>query len=1102
MKKLLKITIVILIQAFLVMDFALAGAGSAFVSVDMGETSTLAPSLNLNIETLKNMFSRSVQQAAQQNELGIKAPRLRSYEIEPQRILILNEATGKAVLGVIQREKVEWQKEQVSLYGSLRVKELSGCALITISAGSLVCVANVFPDNDARKNSKAIQNIVRQLRKTAGKLDNVQVNVIFSDLTFEKLNLGKTKNYHLFAKIIRDNLENEFGQKRVSVDVQKGKLREMIFDAKGKKWSFVNLNFKLFSRNISGGSKIFKTWIEDVLYENNNILSADTIAKLGKQLGIRQNDVLAAKAQERAKACIRFIGELPRDEKHNVYIFRDAAGLYAAHKILRADSPSAVYLSKKSFRTMTGLGIKADLLMLKIIEKALSRIGKKLSQQVDHDEYDEFKNEFFKAFEEELRQNENLRKAVRETLIYFNKEGILGHAANGLRFIDTTRKGTFPLFLEGVFSSPLTELELWDEDLRGVSTESLMFYSNLSPAISFAANEQSARRAESLFYPVEFNGEFDAGFTPIFKETSEKDKNLFYFETVILRNEALKELQGEVNPEYLARKDFRNGRLDSIIFIDVDLMRITNGYISKSNVNVLLESLGKELEAARKDLGSDNAVWFRRGGDEFVLAMNSKLGKTASDMAKQIKEKIENTVFAVGSLGAEPIDPNEINSIERNGGKVSYVGRQAILIVQKNKEKTARQSLTDFINMTNAPTGGKKLLLHGSWLDRKAINNQVSFTLSVGVAGVSDVTEVNYDAVHDLAAFRKDKSKDGFKISGNGPINNIAALEKIHEEGESIIPKNASDLQLEVEMFKEMEQAAIKQEEEGIDSGIQPIWDMSVRYFSRQSIAWKAVQRMRYNNPELFSKAIAFSMQMFGYADEAGKIKGYEEDYYRFPSAIKDNRIDTRDFKVVNEALGYRAGDEVIARSRIAAIKLAGLLEYYDVIFVRGPPAGVIGFLMPKSEEPVSLTTVQIKEMFKKYMAAVEAEFNRDNKVKAERLRIIWDMFGAAERDIGEIMNDIYKTRVVNEHTLGSEAGMPEVIQYDTASIESQVLELEEILANEAVESLEALQQLWRRGNDAVRDRFEKEQIINDLLLPSPSVLDEMPLWEIVNQSV
>ncbi len=539
-----RIISLVLIQAFLVMDIALAGDIPSIISADIDETSTLAPSLRLNMEIIKTIFSFPVQQAArQQGESAVNALRLRPYEIAPQRVLIHNEGTGKALWGVIHSGKVEWRKEQAFWYGSLRVRELSGCALITIGAGDLLCVAHVFPDNDTGKISKIIQNIAARIRETAGKLSDVRVNVIFSEMTFEGLSFVKTKNYRPFAEAIGDNLEKEFGRERVSIEVQKGELREMTFDVRQRQWSFVNLNFKLLTRNISGRSKIFKSWIDDILSENYSILSPEAIEKLGRQLGIKQINRKILKAQIRAKACIRFIEGLPRDEKYNVYILRDAVGLYSAHKMLRKDSPSAVYLSKKSFRAMTGLGVKADLLMLKIIKEALSRIGKDLNQKVNQDEYEEFKNEFFRVFEEELRQNENLKRTVRKTLTYFDKEGILDHAANGFRFIDTTRKGTFPLFLEGIFSLPLRELGLWNEDFNDISTDSLMFYSNLSSAISFAAEEQSARKAESLFYPVEFNTEFDEAFSPIFRETSEADKNLFYFNTVILRNECLKKLR-------------------------------------------------------------------------------------------------------------------------------------------------------------------------------------------------------------------------------------------------------------------------------------------------------------------------------------------------------------------------------------------------------------------------------------------------------------------------------------------------------------------------------------------------------------------------------
>ncbi|MBU4305259.1 MAG: hypothetical protein KJ893_06540 [Candidatus Omnitrophica bacterium] len=1044
MRRLLKITSVILIQAFLVMDFA--WAGDIFSSVrNLTEPDTLAPKVAIDIKSFQDGFSEFTKANQQDMDAGsdVKSTALK------------NPDANKNGSGIVGAGKKIIVAAALFLMFMLPLKS----DLLGVNPAAM---AQSPPAPQVEQVLDELKQIVRNdypyIADTIEKLDEAGVEVRVDDTLEERNPMGATnmspekfllpevfgKPFVSYSPAVIQNQVDLFKQEYPGLFAQNPNLEKILGHA---------LELAVLGHEITHSQ-------EGNILEAHNRLSKAWRAHLNEYVSVfsEGEDIVSLKIEDDSNKTFRYILEkmdVPTaiinriDENRNSLKYM---GRYVEWEI-----NNRLIVIGKSLWALGVLGFAGyfGLRFMRGVSKSISRSGS---------------------------LNTYRRQSTRRVQH-------LTHNYGGNRYV---RVGNVS-FLRKLWNTLTRQGKPWNRFFTNLffpasvsAADGMTVFELFSETVKFFVITAVAMAAVVWFVWQIMK--------PFEKETTA--------DVMLSAEEPEKEESSEVSAEFLAREGFEKGRLDSVIFIDVDLMRLTNDYISKPNVNVLLESLVKELEALRKDLRSDNAVWFRRGGDEFVLAVNSELGKTASDLAKRIKEKIENTVFAVGSLGREPIDEHVINSIERNGGKVSYVGRQAILIVQKNEGKTACQSLTDFINMTNVHNQSQKLRLHESWLDRKAINNQVSFTLSIGVAGASDVTEVNYDAVHDLAAFRKDKSKEGFKISGNGPVNNSAPLEKTHEEGESIIPEKASDLQLEVEMFKEMEQAANKQEEEGIDTGIQPIWDMSVRYFSRQSIARKAVQRMQHNNPELFANAIAFSMQMFGYADEAGKIKGYVEDYYRFPTAIKDNRIDTRDFKVVNDALGYRAGDEVIARSRIAAIKFADLLEYYDVIFVRGPPAGPTGFLVPKFEAATGLTAARINEMFKKYITAVESEFNRNNKVKAEHLRIIWDMFGTAERDIGRIMDDIYKTRVVNEHMLGYEAGICEVIQCDAVSIESQGAELEEVLANEAVESLEALQQVWKLGNVTVHNHLKNQPVIQDLLVPRSSVLEKIPLREIINHSV
>ncbi len=545
---------------------------------------------------------------------------------------------------------------------------------------------------------------------------------------------------------------------------------------------------------------------------------------------------------------------------------------------------------------------------------------------------------------------------------------------------------------------------------------------------------------------------------------------------------------GNNSVEQQVRNGFEAGRLDAVIFIDIDLMRLTNEYISKTNVNVLLEALEQELQKVISKLGEDNAVSFRRGGDEFILAVNAKGDiLQAVEIAKEVKNNVENTWFAVGSLGEKKIDPIAEEIIEEKGGKVSMVENHQILIIKCEENQSGREKLNDHLAEVNQETGGGSLQLYNSWLDRRAVQNRVRFTLSVGVAQGN-----NYEIAVRDAAYRKDIAKEEFKRLGHGPVEKDAVFVDVHKSGYNIV--DSKEAEQAVINFRRMEAEAQEKEAAGNNEGVRPLGLRSVIYYSSQDAARRAILDMQRQNPELFNHAVAFAIQVLGYNDPAGIIASYVEEYYGTAGAVKDNRIDTWDFKVVNESFGYIAGDEVIALLRMASMKSAKLFEFFDVIFVRGPPAGPIALLfVPNTAQATQLTSASVNSMFGDFMGAVEKEFNRNSFVKAQHLRVVWDRFRFPQENVGLVLERVYRTRRVSEFNLKLEPGVNAVVSYDT-SIEEQWRQLEKKLAEEAVESLLGLQKAWEKNRRREQpsssglalspktDRMQKHKQVHELV--------------------
>ncbi|MFH1062776.1 MAG: UPF0489 family protein [Candidatus Omnitrophota bacterium] len=555
----------------------------------------------------------------------------------------------------------------------------------------------------------------------------------------------------------------------------------------------------------------------------------------------------------------------------------------------------------------------------------------------------------------------------------------------------------------------------------------------------------------------------------------------------------------EKDDEVKLKHKFESGQLDTVVFVDVDLMRLTNQYVAKKNVNVLLDVLETEFEKVIKALGAENAVSLRRGGDEFILAINSRENKQqAIDIAAKLKNNVQSAKFSLASIGTDRLSQERIAEIESFGCGIDTIGKHNIIIVgQKTGGKTGRACVQEFLDTVNAISSLKNpenpeaevLSIQSSWLDQPAVNNEVSFTLSIGLANVSEIDNVPgsnlYEKARNFAAQRKDKSKEIFKKLGDGHIEAVSSFAPLGVAGESIllteqaIAEHADFEQLQAEANRlEAEQM----EAEQIPTGIRHKFaeGEEVLYFSSENAARSHLNAMR-DNQEL-NAAIAFSLQGLGYYDQEGKIDQYKAEYYTSPGAVKDNRIDIRDFKVVNEAHGYVAGDEIIARLRIGAMRFARLFENFDLVFARGPPAGPNGFLIPKTKQAAEMNPTEVQVMFVEYMRQIRDYFNKPNEsaVKVGQLRVVWDRVSQEDKNIGNVIERISQTRAVYEQKTKPKKGRNMVLRYDP-SIPDKWSSLAELNAPDAVAQLENLKIIWQQNKQQL-DAFANSRKVSGTL--------------------
>ncbi len=301
----------------------------------------------------------------------------------------------------------------------------------------------------------------------------------------------------------------------------------------------------------------FVEWMDETLNSLDTELTQEQMTTLAQQLDISENMVqrIYADTNKMANRAFDFSRRLPQDEKNNVFLMRDAFSLYAASRLL-GDKAHAFYLSKATFRMVTKIAIMADLLIPQMIMETKRRMSIAKTSSVSRERFPEFKQAFFTLLEElvsdqpltnlgQENQNltkvrDNIRAAINSLTDYLNNLGLSRDvlAKDGIRFIDTTKTGSFVLFLEGVARLMIKETGLLAQEAEE-KTDGRMFFSDLSEAFSYREDISlnDAREIESTFYPVSFARSFTENNEPIISATDSQDQKHFLFQLALLQSE-------------------------------------------------------------------------------------------------------------------------------------------------------------------------------------------------------------------------------------------------------------------------------------------------------------------------------------------------------------------------------------------------------------------------------------------------------------------------------------------------------------------------------------------------------------------------------------
>jgi SAM-dependent MidA family methyltransferase/chemotaxis receptor (MCP) glutamine deamidase CheD len=354
-------------------------------------------------------------------------------------------------------------------------------------------------------------------------------------------------------------------ESRVIIPLSDGQWRKMspfkvLIQSKTSSSSpIANLRWFL-TRNLNGPVSNFIQWLDGILLADSHIFGEEELLILAQELGISQHraEVIIERVKRMAQHAYLFSESLPRDGKANVFLFRDAFALYSAERI-KGRKPYAFYLSKATFKKFANSEMAEAIIpfMFNAIKKDM-HYGP--NDQISPEALSEFKARFFKLLSsliegKEIEQGEyrqflpfarNLRLAAQGLQAYLEEIGLNTESikSNGIRFIDTTLQGSLVLFMEGIINIELQKQGVLAAEAQS-KTDSYMYFSRLSPAMSFSSLDE-AREVESLLYPIEFKGIGSQGVPEVTESAGSKD--VFLFQGIVLRNQLLQQSLSSSSP--------------------------------------------------------------------------------------------------------------------------------------------------------------------------------------------------------------------------------------------------------------------------------------------------------------------------------------------------------------------------------------------------------------------------------------------------------------------------------------------------------------------------------------------------------------------------
>ncbi|MHB9156297.1 MAG: hypothetical protein ACYC5N_11535, partial [Endomicrobiales bacterium] len=310
---------------------------------------------------------------------------------------------------------------------------------------------------------------------------------------------------------------------------------------------------ELLAYPLNGEAARFAAWLDKVLFQTDRVLDEEELYAEGEKLGIprRLAEGMAGRAKTMAALSLAFVNSLPEDDAYNVFLLRDSFALYAAAR-LTGRKARAMYLSKAMFGGLLRHRM-SDAVIPFLFRDLRKKMGAGMDERLSPERFEEFKRLLRETLEEELTPGgrehslpgikEKLRAAVPALLAYLDHLDMPGYESRGLRFIDTKKTGTFPLFMETLLQLPLRELGLSGKDFYG-SFDSRMVFSDLSESLSHpGATFEDSERLEASNYPVEFQAGA-SGIDPVTGVPSmtenPQNKAAFLFLMVALRNELLR----------------------------------------------------------------------------------------------------------------------------------------------------------------------------------------------------------------------------------------------------------------------------------------------------------------------------------------------------------------------------------------------------------------------------------------------------------------------------------------------------------------------------------------------------------------------------------